>query len=490
MPAAPMDGEEVVSPRSVSEGQVKGIAEHVKVKPLPQSEQYPMNKQQKKYGPKPRVILGKSVIGIYPEVLSEDITLDAVIHGRSIARYGDGELNIALGGNCISQRQVPDGMMGEMREILADPGPCAVGIPNPYSYTPKKSNWLKYATTEVVGLFKRPKYFSAFITRPDSAPWIDTPGYWDRMYSLWRRRHVMLVYGGPDSKSLKPDWLEANGALSVKPVQGKRTNAYMGIDELMETIGKPSIPVLICLGPTATCLAWRLAKKGVWAMDLGHVGMFIRSASAFSHNFEDLCSPEYAAVLKATHAEYLAKDNPWGRSTWRFFTEIKAFYDELGANTLLDYGCGQNTLRKWAAKQDPPFRVMSYDPGLEGMAVMPKPVDMVVCTEVLEHVEPGKLTAVLSHINALALKGAYLTIACSEAGETLSDGRNAHLIIESPAWWLEKMKGWNSWSMVRHEVEDSKKRVRIWLKRTDTGEAHVQRQVAGVDGGAAPASPG
>jgi hypothetical protein len=31
----------------------------------------------------------------YPRVLSEDETLDAALAGRSLARYGDGELRIA-----------------------------------------------------------------------------------------------------------------------------------------------------------------------------------------------------------------------------------------------------------------------------------------------------------------------------------------------------------------------------------------------------------
>jgi len=36
------------------------------------------------------------------------------------------------------------------------------------------------------------------------------------------------------------------------------------------------MPILLCLGPTATVLAWRLAKRGKWALDLGHIGMFMK----------------------------------------------------------------------------------------------------------------------------------------------------------------------------------------------------------------------
>jgi hypothetical protein len=39
----------------------------------------------------------------YPTVLSEDETIDLALKGHSLARYGDGEMSIMLGGNCVSQ---------------------------------------------------------------------------------------------------------------------------------------------------------------------------------------------------------------------------------------------------------------------------------------------------------------------------------------------------------------------------------------------------
>jgi len=421
------------------------------------------NKQQKRYGPQPGTPAGKSTIGAYPEVMSEEVTLELVSKGRSIARYGDGEMNLAMGGSGISQRETSAEMRAELVRILAEPSDCLVGIPNVFSHTPRKSSWLKYATTHIVKYFPQPKYASSFITRPDSAPWIDTPWFWETMRGLWRNKEVTLVYGGPTSKSLQPEWLMTDGALSVRPVEGKRTNAYMGIDEIEEKVGKPNHPVLICLGPTATCLAHRLAKKGVWALDLGHVGMFIKSTGAFKHEVDDLSTPEYREVLKATHEKYKDGKRPWGSSAWRFIPQILKFYAEIDGNTLLDYGCGARTLQLQLKKLDPPKRVMNYDPGLPGMEQMPKPCDLVVCTEVLEHVEPAKLINVLSHINSLALKGVFLTITCSEAGEILTDGRNAHLIVESPGWWLQKLGGWTNWTIKHHEVTDKKKHLLVWL---------------------------
>lgn len=215
-------------------------------------------------------------LGNYPQVLSEVETLSQVLSGRSIARYGDGELSLALGGTCISQRERPQELQDELKAILAgDMNHCLVGIPNVFSQTPKFLNWVKFAQPRYTKLFKRPIYGSAFITRPDSAPWIDKPDYWDQCRKLWRNRDVTLVLG--TERSLRPADMRAEGA-NVREVWGPRVDAYKYINVLMEEIGKPSHPVLLCLGPTATVLAWRLAQKGVWAIDLGHLGMTMRKA--------------------------------------------------------------------------------------------------------------------------------------------------------------------------------------------------------------------
>ena len=40
----------------------------------------------------------------YPPCLSEAETIERAIAGANLARYGDGEFNIVIGRNCVSQR--------------------------------------------------------------------------------------------------------------------------------------------------------------------------------------------------------------------------------------------------------------------------------------------------------------------------------------------------------------------------------------------------
>jgi FkbM family methyltransferase len=143
---------------------------------------------------------------IYPLVLSERETLAAAHRGASLARYGDGELKLALDRDAKSQHG-DQGLAKRLRQILAAPtGACLVCIPNIESKTPKAEFWAQYKADRYVRLYRGPRlavgpaYGSSFITRPDSAPWIDRPEYWRRVVDLWRGQDVVLVRGS--SKSL------------------------------------------------------------------------------------------------------------------------------------------------------------------------------------------------------------------------------------------------------------------------------------------------
>jgi hypothetical protein len=204
----------------------------------------------------------------YPNVLGESRTLDRVLAGESLARYGDGEFKICKGAGIKSQGGHP-GLTVRLVEILLDSGKCMVGIPNIHSATPKVEFWTKYQ--RYARFLADRSYVSSFITRPDSAPWINTDDYWTRLESLWRGQAVTLVRGS--SKSLTADDLE--GAGEITEIVAPRQHAFEDYDSLMERIGKPN-RALLCLGPTATAMAVDLCKKGVHAVDLGHVGLFLR----------------------------------------------------------------------------------------------------------------------------------------------------------------------------------------------------------------------
>jgi hypothetical protein len=216
----------------------------------------------------------------YPKTAGEVETLEAAIAGANLARFGDGELKIATGRDAKSQRHDPQ-LQHALRSILRDrTWPGLACIPTLDLRSPKLQLWRSYARPPYIQLYdQRIAYGSAFITRPDSAPWIDAPAYWERVIDVWRDRDVVLVRGS--SKSLQAH--ELIQAKSVHEIIGPRQHAFEAHRDLLAQLkGEKDRRVLLCLGATATVLAyWLGLHHQVHAIDLGHVGMFMRREGRF-----------------------------------------------------------------------------------------------------------------------------------------------------------------------------------------------------------------
>jgi hypothetical protein len=279
---------------------------------------------------------------------------------------------------------------------------------------------------------------------------------------------VTLVAG--ETKSLNAEMLEADGA-HVWNVSAPRQHAYASIDNIEEAIGTPPHLVILSLGAAATVLAARLDRKGVHALDLGHIGMFLRHAGAYVP-VDTLISPHYVAQNRKLHED----PRGFGGDGKKHAERIYAFARKIGARSIVDYGCGEGTLKKAILPMGWTGFFCEYDPGMPGpRANLPKPAHLLACTDVLEHIEPDKLDAVLRHQFAVAELGAFMSIATRPANKVLPDGRNAHLIIETPQWWVEKLRtiGWEVAEQYEKTKEGKAREVWLWLTkpRKESGTA-------------------
>lgn len=132
--------------------------------------------------------------------------------------------------------------------------------------------------------------------------------------------------------------------------------------------------------------------------------------------------------LHATNKEYGVGGKRWAQVTIDIC-------NSLDTRNVLDYGCGKGVLRKSV----PLLNITEYDPAVEGKDGEPEKTDIVVCFDVLEHVEPKCLDAVLRHIKSLTVRGFIASVATKPAQKFLADGRNAHLIQKDLYWWLNKI---------------------------------------------------
>ncbi len=88
---------------------------------------------------------------------------------------------------------------------------------------------------------------------------------------IWQDRKVVLIEGEKSRLGVGNDLFST--AASVQRILAPATNAFDKYNELLERacqLEKDTL-VLIALGPTATILAYDLAKSGYQALDIGHV---------------------------------------------------------------------------------------------------------------------------------------------------------------------------------------------------------------------------
>jgi hypothetical protein len=154
----------------------------------------------------------------------------------------------------------------------------------------------------------------------------------------------------------------------------------------------------------------------------------IRSAAAFQKPV--LLSDDYRALNAQLHDD----DPDYGAGGAKHANTVIKLLNAVEGNSCLDYGCGKGQL---AEALD--FPIWQYDPCIPKFADTPRPADVVVCSDVLEHIEPGHLGAVLTDLRRCTKKALYAVIAIEPAKKTLPDGRNTHLITRDGAWWRERL---------------------------------------------------
>ena len=154
------------------------------------------------------------------------------------------------------------------------------------------------------------------------------------------------------------------------------------------------------------------------------------SELARNESQRELISDYYVDQNKRLHEQR----PDYGSRGHRHAQQIRELAQAMQTRDVLDYGCGKATLAD--ALHD--LEVKNYDPAFPEWSAVPEPADLVVCGDVLEHIEPECLDAVLDDLQRVSKKMLYAVVATRPAAKTLPDGRNTHLIQEKMEWWLPK----------------------------------------------------
>lgn len=151
----------------------------------------------------------------------------------------------------------------------------------------------------------------------------------------------------------------------------------------------------------------------------------VKSASTFSD--------QYQAQQKSLH-----QDSRYGRASVGFSPLIVDIIERTGFRSVTDYGAGKCRLRDELVKKIAQFSYFPFDPAFPEYGI-PQAAELVVCIDVLEHIEPEYLETVIAELASITTHVGFFSIHTAPATKTLSDGRNAHLIQQPASWWLLRL---------------------------------------------------
>lgn len=203
----------------------------------------------------------------------------------SVSRFGDGEFIMMLGGG-YEDYQVADKKMAErLREVLvsSDAPNHIVGLPLPL----KSTLGLRNSSREFWDYFtlRKGKLILPYLS--EQRQYVDTQlSRFYIMYNnksrcaeqlgllrkIWEGRDVVIIEGTKSRTGIGNDLYD--NTHGIKRILGPATDAFSQYDKMLEAIKKhvsANQLILLSYGPTATILAYDLAKLGYWAIDIGHL---------------------------------------------------------------------------------------------------------------------------------------------------------------------------------------------------------------------------
>lgn len=212
--------------------------------------------------------------------------VDCIVkEGKSMARFGDGEFGWILGMDLASSYQKPSPELAlRLREVLNSTDPnLVIGILKVLSDDSNmnfraKSHWRKFKVENMKAIvslldFER-VYADSSITRPyiDLRDRSGAPVEFENLKRIWAERDVLLVEGEESRLGVGNDLFD--GAISMRRVLCPSCNAFASYDAILAATLEEAHEgdmVLIALGPTATVLAYDLFRRGLQAVDIGHI---------------------------------------------------------------------------------------------------------------------------------------------------------------------------------------------------------------------------
>lgn len=216
------------------------------------------------------------------KIESIENSIKYVIENKSsVARFGDGELNIINSRN-IGFQSYDKELSERLREVLTSDIPniaiCVPGALKDMSdlNDEARSFWMENLRTGRASWYKYMKknkiYYNTQMTRlyMDYKEKDKSEGWFRELKNIWNEREIVIIEGEKSRLGVGNDLF--NNVKSISRILAPSENAFKSYHDILEEAKKVSKDklILIALGPTATVLAFDLHKLGYQAIDIGH----------------------------------------------------------------------------------------------------------------------------------------------------------------------------------------------------------------------------
>lgn len=256
-----------------------------------------------------------------PKIIDVDRTAEILQkEKKSLARFGDNEFAL-ISGQIRTNYQKADSILGKrLKEVIhAQEDNLLIAIANDYGrldqYTDQAAEDIRsYMSRDVRKqhmelLDLNREYYDAFVSRPymiyrDKSK---AGKRFEDIQKIWDGQDVLVVEGEYTRFGVGNDLLDHAATVSRILVPSK--NAFSKYDEILSEVrrqGRDKL-ILAILGPTATVLAYDLAREGYWIIDIGQLDV---EYEWYLRGVEERCDIPYKTVSEVMqYGEILSDEN-------------------------------------------------------------------------------------------------------------------------------------------------------------------------------------
>ena len=268
-----------------------------------------------------------------PHVISIEETIQAIYaEKKSVCRFGDGEFELMQLNKRAKFQDVNEQLADRLKEVIESKDESIlISLADNYGslkqYTKNAQNDIRNYFTEE----KRKEHYSfidmsvtygnAYFTRPyiiyqDKEKARERFG---KIKQIWNGQDILVVEGDKTRMGVGNDLL--SDAKNIQRLIAPSENAfscYDGILDAAKKYGKEKL-ILIALGPTATVLAYDLAREGYWAIDIGHIDI---EYEWYRRNAKEKCIIQYKYVNEVAHGENVIDGDEFEKYREQYESEI------------------------------------------------------------------------------------------------------------------------------------------------------------------------